>query len=104
MKRVAFKMHLKSGCEVEYEKRHKEIWSELVALLKDTGTSDYSIFWDKETNILFAVQRLTGNKSANDLANEPIVQKWWAYMADILDSNADNSPVTVELNEIFHLG
>jgi L-rhamnose mutarotase len=64
MKRVAFKMYLKPGCEAEYEKRHNEIWPELVALLKETGSSDYSIFWDKETNILFAVQKSDGKVAA----------------------------------------
>jgi L-rhamnose mutarotase len=29
MKRVAFKMKLKAGFEVAYQKWHKEIWSEL---------------------------------------------------------------------------
>ena len=52
MKREAFKMYLKAGSEKEYQKRHSEIWPELVKLLKANGVSDYSIFWDKETNIL----------------------------------------------------
>ncbi len=56
MQRSAFKMKLKPGCEAEYQKRHNEIWPELVKMLKDSGVYDYSIFWDKETNILFAVQ------------------------------------------------
>ena len=58
MKREAFKMYLKPGCEAEYEKRHAAIWPELKALLSKNGVSDYSIYWDKETNILFAFQRI----------------------------------------------
>lgn len=54
MKREAFKMYLKPGYEAEYEKRHAAIWPELKALLSKNGVSDYSIYWDKETNILFA--------------------------------------------------
>jgi L-rhamnose mutarotase len=103
MKRVAFKMYLKPGCEAEYEKRHNEIWPELVTLLKETGTSDYSIFWDKETNILFAVQKSDGKAAAKDLGNEAIVKKWWAFMADIMETNPDNSPVVVSLQELFHM-
>lgn len=57
MKREAFKMYLKPGCEAEYEKRHAAIWPELKALLSQNGVSDYSIYWDKETNILFAFQK-----------------------------------------------
>ena len=43
MKREAFKMYLKPGCEAEYEKRHAAIWPELKALLSQNGVSDYSI-------------------------------------------------------------
>lgn len=103
MKRIAFKMFLKPGFEAEYKKRHNEIWPELVMLLKETGTSDYSIFWDRETNILFAVQKSDGDKAAKDLGNDPIVQKWWAYMSDIMETNPDKSPVVISLEEVFHM-
>jgi L-rhamnose mutarotase len=103
MKRQAFKMFLKSGFEAEYEKRHNEIWPELSKLLKDAGVYDYSIFWDKETNILFAVQKNTGKGGSQDLGSNEIVQRWWAYMADIMETNPDNSPVSVELPELFYM-
>jgi L-rhamnose mutarotase len=103
MERKAFKMFLKPGFEKEYEKRHNEIWPELKQLIEESGVYDYSIFWDKETNILFASQKVQGGASSQDLGNNPIVQKWWAYMADIMETNADNSPVSVELQEVFYL-
>ncbi len=103
MKRQAFKMYLKPGFEAEYEKRHNAIWPELRALLKETGVADYSIYWDKETNVLFAYQTVDGESSSQDLGDNPIVQKWWAYMADIMDSNEDNSPVSIPLAEVFHM-
>ena len=76
MKREAFKMDLKPGCEAEYEKRHAAIWPELKALLSQNGVSDYSIYWDKETNILFAFQKTEGGAGSQDLGNTEIVQKW----------------------------
>ncbi|MFC2137048.1 L-rhamnose mutarotase [Bacteroidota bacterium] len=103
MKRFSFKMKLKAGCKDEYIKRHNEIWPELVKIIKKTGVSDYSIFLDEETNILFAVQKQSGNQSSQDIGQNSIVQKWWAYMADIMETNADNSPVTIPLNEVFYL-
>ena len=102
MQRFAFKMKLKPGNVAEYKKRHDEIWPELTALLKEAGISDYSIFLDEETNTLFAVQKQAG-ASSQDLGNTAIVQKWWAYMADLMDTNPDNSPVTVPLQEVFYL-
>ena len=102
MQRLAFKMYLKAGYEKEYEKRHNLIWPELQQLLKYSGVSDYSIFWDKETNLLFAVQKSNGQGS-QDLGKTEIVQKWWAYMADIMETNPDNSPISVKLQELFYL-
>ncbi|MBP6065165.1 L-rhamnose mutarotase [Bacteroides sp.] len=103
MKREAFKMYLKPGCEAEYEKRHAAIWPELKQLLSNNGVYDYSIYWDRQTNILFASQKTNGESSSQDMGANPIVQKWWDYMADIMEVNPDNSPVTVQLLEVFYM-
>jgi L-rhamnose mutarotase len=103
MKRVAFKMYLSEGMKQEYRKRHDEIWPELVKLLKDNGISEYSIFLDEETNTLFAFQKQSAEGGSQDLGQTEIVKKWWAYMADIMKANPDNSPVSVPLEEVFYL-
>ncbi|CAM3923786.1 L-rhamnose mutarotase [Pedobacter westerhofensis] len=100
--KAAFKMKLKPGFAAEYKKRHDEIWPEISALLKDQGISDYTIFLDEETDTLFAVQQLSGQGS-QELGQQEIVQQWWAYMADIMETNADHSPVSVALKEVFHM-
>ena len=103
MKREAFKMFLKPGCEAEYEKRHNAIWPELKKLLSENGVCDYSIYWDKDTNILFASQKVQGEESSQDMGSNPIVKKWWAYMADIMETKPDNSPVSIPLKEVFRM-
>jgi L-rhamnose mutarotase len=103
MLRVAFKMKLKPGFKDEYQRRHAAIWPELSALLKEAGVSDYSIFLDQETNSLFGVQKLAGEASSQALGDTEIVKKWWAYMADIMETNPDNSPITVPLEELFYM-
>jgi L-rhamnose mutarotase len=100
--KAAFKMKLKPGFAAEYKKRHDQIWPELAALLKANGVSDYTIFLDEETNTLFAVQQVSGVGS-QALEETEIVRKWWAYMADIMDTNPDQSPVSVPLPEVFHM-
>ena len=96
-------MKLKPGCKDEYHKRHDQIWPELSELIRSTGVYDYSIFLDEQTNTLFAVQKVSGEGSSQDLGNNPVVKKWWAYMADIMETNPDNSPTMVTLEEVFHL-
>lgn len=103
MKRLAFKMHLNEGQKEEYKKRHNEIWPELKKLLKENGVSEYSIFLDEESNTLFAFQKVAGDEGSQNLGETEIVKKWWAFMADIMKTNADNSPVSVELEELFYL-
>lgn len=103
MKIEAFKMKLKPGYEAEYERRHNAIWPELKQLLSDAGVSDYTIFLDRETLTLFAVQKVSGEDGSQDLGSNPIVQKWWDYMADIMEVNPDNSPVSIPLPQVFHM-
>ena len=103
MQRLAFKMQLNKGQKEEYIKRHNEIWPELKNLLKDAGISEYSIFLDEETNTLFACQKVERDKGSQDLGKTEVVKKWWAFMADIMKTNPDNSPVVTELEEVFYL-
>jgi L-rhamnose mutarotase len=104
MKRLAFKMKLNPGQKEAYTQRHNAIWPELKQLLKDAGVSEYSIFFDEDSDTLFAFQKVTGEGGSQDLAANPIVKKWWDFMADIMEVNPDNSPVSVPLEEVFYMG
>ena len=101
MRRLAFKMHLREGQEEEYKKRHNKIWPELKKLLKEAGISEYSIFLDDETSTIFAFQKVQETGGSQTLGENEIVKKWWAYMADIMKTNPDNSPVSIDLKEVF---
>jgi len=96
-------MFLKPGCKEEYKKRHAAIFPELKQLLTDTGVQNYSIYLDEDTGTLFAYQEVEGENGSQDLGSNPIVQRWWAYMADIMETNPDNSPISVPLPEMFHM-
>jgi L-rhamnose mutarotase len=103
MKRNAFKMKLKPGFEAEYKDRHDRIWPQLKEELSRAGVSDYSIFLDEETLILFAIQKLSDDNTVDGLSSNPVVRKWWDYMADIMEYNPDNTPVAISLKEVFHM-
>jgi L-rhamnose mutarotase len=99
----AFKMTLNPGMEAEYKRRHDEIWPELVQLLKEAGVEDYSIHLDRETNTLFGVLWRRQDHTMADLPKRPVMQRWWAHMADIMASKPDNEPVSVDLVPVFHM-
>ena len=103
MERVAFKMKLYKGMEAEYKKRHDEIWPELSSLLKEQGINEYSIFLDESTGFLFGVLKIPDASKLAELPHQPVMKKWWAYMKDIMESNKDNSPVSVPLKEVFYM-
>jgi L-rhamnose mutarotase len=103
MNRVAFKMKLFRGKEEEYRKRHDEIWPELERLLKATGVADYSIFLDEETGYLFGILNIDDPSQLDRLPEHPVMQKWWTYMSDIMETNPDSSPVSIPLKEVFYL-
>ena len=103
MARVAFKMKLNKGAEKEYKKRHDEIWPELQQLLKATGISEYSIFLDEETCILFGVLKAEDPAALDNLPSKPVMQLWWDYMKDIMECNEDHSPVSIPLREVFFM-
>ncbi|MCP8939280.1 L-rhamnose mutarotase [Alsobacter sp. SYSU M60028] len=103
MQRHAFKMFLNPGRSAEYRKRHDEIWPELAALLRDSGVSNYSIFLDEETGVLFGYLERTDDHRMADLPSHPVMRRWWDFMKDIMRSNPDGSPVAVPLVDMFHL-
>lgn len=103
MQRVAFKMKLHDGQAEEYKRRHDELWDDLRDLLKSIGVNDYSIFLDEETHALFGVLKIEDPKRLDELPAHPVMQRWWAYMGDIMDANPDNSPVSISLRDVFYL-
>jgi L-rhamnose mutarotase len=103
MEKYAFKMFLNHGMKAEYQKRHDEIWPELVTLLKNAGVSDYSIHLDAETSILFGVLWRTADHTMDALPLEPVMQRWWAHMADVMRTNGKNEPVAIPLETVFHM-
>jgi len=103
MQRIAFKMKLNKGCEEEYKRRHDGLWKDLIILLKENGIKEYSIFLDEETNYLFAYLMIEDVRRLDKLQEQEVMKKWWDYMKDIMETNEDNSPVSISLNEVFYM-
>jgi len=92
MERYAWKGRVVAGKEAEYEKRHAEIWPEMVQVLKDAGICHYSIwrcgdelfgYYECEQGIEYAAKKQ---------AESEVVKRWDEYMKDVLIMEKD--PVT----------
>lgn len=103
MIRVASIMRVNPGQYDEYKKRHDALWPEMKEELKNHGYYNYSIFLDELTGMLFAYYETTDVEKSKDMANTEICKKWWAKMKDIMPSNEDNSPISVDLRQVFYL-
>ena len=101
--RKAFLMKVNADAHAEYERRHRPIWAKLAAILKSHGVSNYSIFLEKETNQLFGYVEIESEELWTRIAEADECKNWWAFMQDIMPTNDDDSPISVELKEVFHL-
>ena len=95
-------MKLFPGQKDEYKKRHDEIWPELTEALHEAGIREYSIYLNPATDTLFAMQSRLPEHTADQLPSLPIMQRWWTYMADLMLTNPDNSPVVTPLRRVFY--
>jgi L-rhamnose mutarotase len=103
MIRKAFRMYVNPDAHAEYESRHRPIWEELEATLKDHGVLSYSIFLEPESNQLFGYAEIESEELWAAIADTEVCKRWWEHMKDLMPSNADNSPVSTELREVFHI-
>lgn len=101
--RHAFRMRLRPGRAAEYEARHEAIWPELAALLRAAGISDYAIWLDEETGTLFGHLTRAEGHGMDDLPSHPVMRRWWAHMAPLMETHPDGSPVAPSLRRVFHL-
>lgn len=103
MIRKAFVMSVSAGKEQEYERRHRPVWPEMEQTLKNHGVHNYSIFLMPQTRQLFAYVEIEDEATWNAIAQTDVCRRWWAHMKDVMPSNPDNSPISQELREVFHM-
>jgi L-rhamnose mutarotase len=103
MIRKAFRMSVHEGHEAEYERRHRPIWRELEEALLQHGVRSYSIFLDPQTSELFAYAEVESEERWQAIASTDVCRRWWAFMKDIMPVAADDSPLSLELREVFHI-
>jgi len=103
MIRKAFVMTLKPESQAKYQARHNPIWPELHEALKKNGVRNYSIFLDPGTDRLFAYAEVESEEVWQKIGETAACRQWWSHMKDIMFTNADDSPVALDLWEMFHL-
>ncbi len=103
MQRICFLMEIIPGQEAEYERRHAEIWPDLVAELQDAGVRNYTLFRRGTSVIAYAechpdVATAFGKVGATD-----VNQRWAQWFTDVLATHTDADGNLVEAVEVWHL-
>ena len=104
MERYAWMAKLKPGKKEEYIYRHDRIWPEMVAVLKEAGISNYSIWIDGDIIFGYYECEKGVEYAARVQATSPIVDKWNEYMKDVMEMEMD--PITgaqPKLERVFEL-
>ena len=101
--RKAFRMAVNPGQHDEYARRHRPIWRELEETLLQHGVRTYSIYVDPQTNDLFGYLECDDEAAWRAVAATDVCRRWWRFMREIMPSNGDDSPVSRDLHEVFHL-
>jgi L-rhamnose mutarotase len=92
-------MKLKPGNEAIYKQKHDEIWPEMLANMKRDGVRNFSIY--RYGLILFAYLERDAPPPPGE-EPDAVTWRWWEMMAPYMETNADFSPVTEPVEEMFH--
>ncbi len=103
MIRKAFQMSVNADEHDEYARRHNPIWRELEQTLLAHGVNSYSIYLEPETSVLFGYVEVEDEERWRAVASTDVCRRWWRHMRELMPSNPDDSPVSVELREVFHI-
>jgi L-rhamnose mutarotase len=103
MLRKAFRMSVYPGREEEYERRHRPIWPELERTLLEHGVRSYSIFLHEQTGVLFGYVEVESEERWAAIAGTEVCRRWWSHMKELMPTHVDESPVSLELREVFHI-
>ena len=92
MEKYAWKAMIIEGKLSEYQRRHNEIWPEMLEVLEAAGIRNYTI-WNTGNELFGYYECEKGAEYAAAVQNEsPVVAKWNEYMSDVMIMEAD--PVT----------
>jgi L-rhamnose mutarotase len=96
LKRFAFVLHLREGAAEAYEQAHREVWPEMIEMLKRGGMSEYSIF--RRDNLLFLTFKAEDFETTwTQFDHDPVNIRWQNAMAALL------APQSIREGERFQM-
>lgn len=105
MKRVCFVLQVKSDRLEEYKRRHRSVWPEMLAALRETGWTNYSLFLRPDGLLVGYLETEDFERALAGMAAREINERWQREMADFFVQPAGVLPdqAMTPLEEVFHL-
>ena len=101
MERVCFQLQVRPDRLAEYRARHREVWPEMLAALRDAGWRNYSLFLRDDGLLIGYVETDDFEAAQRAMAATEVNDRWQRDMAPFFDARADHA--LVRLEEVFHL-
>lgn len=105
MQRVCFLLRVKPDRLGEYRERHKAVWPEMLAALRETGWRNYSLFLSEDGLLVGYLETEDFDAAVAGMATREVNARWQAEMAEFFEdletgsADSDMKP----LSEVFHL-
>ena len=105
MRRAAFMLKVKPERIEEYKVRHREVWPEMLAALREAGWSNYSLFMRDDGLLIGYVETEDFDQALAAMAHSEVNARWQTEMAPFFEHLDDKHPDEglIRLEEVFHL-
>ncbi len=103
MERLCFTFALAPGMEDEYDRRHAEVWPDVLDAIRAAGFSNYSLFRRGTEVIAYAECRPTIEAALALLEQSQANAHWSTYIRSIMTRVLDESGRLFIFKEVWHL-
>ena len=105
MQRICFVLQVRPERLEEYKARHRRVWPEMLAALRETGRNNYSLFLRPDGLLVGYLETEDFERARAGMAGRDVNQRWQKEMAGFFLQPAGVLPdrAMEPLEEVFHL-
>lgn len=103
MERTCFTFQLRAGAEEEYERRHREVWPDLLRVLSESGVRNYTLFRRGRTIVAYCECHPDAATAFGAVGASEVNSRWSAWFADVIEELTDENGQLFYAKEVWHL-
>jgi L-rhamnose mutarotase len=104
MQRVCFVLQVKPERLEEYKERHRAVWPEMLAALRETGWTNYSLFLRPDGLLVGYLETEDFERARSEMAKRVENERWQREMARFFEHEGIPPDRAMKpLEEVFHV-